>query len=196
MAKLNRRATYEDLQRLPEHLVGEIIEGELIVTPRPASPHARAASAVGGVLWEPFDRSSKGGPGPGGWWIVFEPELHLGPNVMVPDVAGWRRERMPKMPNVASFELAPDWACEVVSPSTERIDRAKKMNLYARAKVQHLWLVNPLVRTLEIYQLDGERWSLLATHEGDERVRPTPFDAIEVELVHWWIETDEPAPTE
>jgi Uma2 family endonuclease len=192
MAGSKRRATYDDLLKLPEHLVGEIIDGELIATPRPASPHALAGSAIGGDLWGPFHGSSKGGPGPGGWVILFEPELHFGADVLVPDLAGWRRERMPRVPNVAAFELAPDWVCEVVSPSTERIDRAHKMAIYARVKVAHLWLVNPLQRTLEIYRLE-DAWKLLATHDGDTRVRAAPFDAIELDLSRWWIE-EEPEP--
>ncbi len=191
MATSKRRATYEDLLKLPEHLVGEIIDGELIATPRPASPHARASSIIGADLIVPFDRSP-GGPGqpPGGWWIVDEPELHFAQDVLVPDLAGWRRERMPKIPNVPAFELVPDWICEVVSPSTERIDRARKMGTYARAKVPHLWLVNPLLRTLEVYRLDGVVWALLATHEGDARVRAAPFDAVELDLSRWWLESE------
>jgi Uma2 family endonuclease len=111
--------------------------------------------------------------------------------VLVPDLAGWRRERMPKMPNVPAFELPPDWSCEVVSPSTERIDRARKMGIYARVKVGHLWLVNPLVRTLEVYRLDGDgTWTLMATHEGNARVRAVPFDAVELELSRWWLEPE------
>src|SRR5438309_11917686 len=123
---VRRRATYDDLLKLPEHLVGEIIDGELIVSPRPASPHAIASSAMGADLFGPFHRSSGGGSGPGGWWILDEPELHFREDVLVPDLAGWRRERMPKVPNVPAFELPPDWVGEIVSPSTERVDRPRK----------------------------------------------------------------------
>src|SRR5438105_1197571 len=130
-------ATYRDLERLPEHVVGELIHGELIVSPRPASPHALAASAIGSDLGGSFHRPP-GDRGPGGWWILDEPELHFGEDVLVPDLAGWRRERMPRVPNVPAFELAPDWICEVVSPSTERVDRSSKMGIYARVKVAHL----------------------------------------------------------
>ena len=190
---MKRRATHDDLLRLPEHLVGEIIEGELIATPRPASPHAHASSLIGADLVAPFHRLPGGGGGPGGWWIVDEPELHLGQDVLVPDIAGWRRERMPKMPNVPAFELPPDWVCEVVSPSTERIDRTRKMGIYARVKIPHLWLVNPLVRTLEVFRLDGEAWMLIATYGGNERVHAVPFDAVELELSRWWLDAeDEP----
>lgn len=190
--KPKRRATYDDLVKLPDHLVGELIDGELIASPRPASPHARATSAIGGQLFGPFDGPPGGGSagGPGGWWIVDEPELHFGEDVLVPDLAGWRRERMPRMPNVPAFDLPPDWV--VFSPSTERLDRARKMSIYARVKVAHLWLVNPLLQTLEVYALDGEGWRLLVTHAGSERVRARPFEAQELELSRWWLDPDPP----
>jgi Uma2 family endonuclease len=190
MAKSKRRATYDDLKKLPEHLVGEIIDGELIATPRPASPHALASSIIGGDLVGPFNRS-RGSGGPGGCWIIDEPELHFGDDVLVPDLAGWRRERMPKVPNVPAFELPPDWVCEVVSPSTERIDRARKMGIYARVNVAHVWLVNPLAQTLEVYALaEGNTWNLGGTHAGTDRVRAVPFDAVELDLSRWWIESE------
>jgi Uma2 family endonuclease len=180
-----RPATYDDLRKVPEHLVAEILDGELITSPRPASRHARASSIIGGKLSPPFD---EGDGGPGGWWILDEPELHLATDVLVPDLAGWRRERMPVFPDVAYFELAPDWVCEVVSPSTGRLDRVRKMPKYAAAGVQHLWLVDPLQRTLEIYRLESGHWLLLATHGDDEVVRAEPFDAIEIKLASLWSE--------
>lgn len=194
MATSKRYATYDDLLKLPDHVVGEIIAGELIVSPRPASPHARASSILGAELVGSFDGPSAGGPGPGGWWIVDEPELHFGADVLVPDLAGWRRERMPRMPNVPAFELPPDWVCEVVSPSTERIDRTRKMGVYARVGVPHLWLVNPLVHTLEVFMLDGGAWKLVATYGGNERVRAVPFDAVELDLSRWWLEPEDDKP--
>jgi len=183
-----KRATYDDLLKLPEHLVGEIIDGELIVSPRPASPHARAASASHIDIGGPFDRLPGGGGGPGGWWILVEPELHLGPDVLVPDLAGWRRERMPKIPNVPAFELPPDWVCEVISPSTARVDRTRKMAVYAHVKVQHLWLIDPLNRTLEVYGLHDGNWVVASNHGGDDKVRAVPFDAVEIEISRWWLE--------
>lgn len=193
MARTQRRATYEELLKLPENMVGEIIDGELIATPRPALPHARASSAIGADLFGPFDRlPGKPDDPPGGWWIIDEPELHLGQEVIVPDLAGWRRERMPKVPNAPAVELPPDWVCEVVSPSTERVDRARKMAVYGRVRVPHLWLVNPLLQTLEVYRLDGDVWTLLATLEGDTRARVVPFDAVELDLSRWWIESEMP----
>jgi Uma2 family endonuclease len=129
----NRRATYDDLLALPEHVVGELIDGELIVSPRPALPHALASSAIGGELHGPFNRPPGGGTG--GWWILDEPELHFGADVLVPDLAGWRRERMPTLPNLPALELPPDWVCEVISPSTARLDRTRTMRPYARVEV-------------------------------------------------------------
>lgn len=180
-----RRATYEDLLQVPEHQVGEIVDGDLHVSPRPASRHALAASTLYAALGPPFHH---GRGGPGGWWILFEPELHFRPDVLVPDLAGWRRDRMPDFPDVAAFTLAPDWVCEVVSVGTERLDRARKMPIYARERIPHLWLVNPLSRTLEVYRLTEGLWLLVGTHEGATRVRAEPFDAIELDLGPLWGE--------
>ena len=179
----HRRATYEDLLRVPEHLVAEIINGELVTSPRPASPHARAASSIGGELYGPFDR---GRGGPGGWVILDEPELHLLGHVLVPDLAGWQRARMPEMPDATAFELAPDWVCEVLSPSTAAIDRADKVPIYARAGVGHVWLVDPILKTLEARRLDAGSYRLLATSRGDVNARIEPFDAVELELSALW----------
>src|SRR3954469_19822214 len=130
-----RRATYEDLIAAPEHLVAELIYGELVTHPRPAIPHTRAAARLGIGLGGPFDR---GRGGPGGWVILDEPELHLLSHVLVPDLAGWRRTRMPEMPDATAFELAPDWVCEVLSPSTAAIDRADKVPIYAQAGIAYM----------------------------------------------------------
>jgi Uma2 family endonuclease len=178
-----RRATYEDLLAVPEPLVAEIIDGELVTQPRPASAHARATSRLGGSLMNPFDRG-KGGPG--GWILLDEPELHLHGDVLVPDIAGWRRTRMPEMPHAAAFELPPDWICETLSPSTAAIDRAGKLPIYAREKVGHAWFVDPLARTLEVFRLEGERWTLLGAWRDAARVRAEPFDELELELEALW----------
>lgn len=178
-------ATYEDLLKVPDHLVAEIVDGELFTSPRPASRHARASSVLGGKLMPPFDI---GDGGPGGWWIITEPELHLAPDILVPDLAGWRRERMPIYPDAAFFTLAPDWVCEVLSPSTGRLDRVRKMPKYASNGVMHLWLVDPLQRTLEVYRLEGSRWLLMGGHGGEDKVRAEPFEAIELDLALLWID--------
>jgi Uma2 family endonuclease len=134
-------------------------------------------------LGSPFDR---GRGGPGGCVILFEPEVHLGGDVLVPDLAGWRRERMPDLPDTAAFTLASDWVCEVLSPSTQSIDRVRKMNIYARERVSYAWLVDPSAQTLEVYQLSGERWMRSGSWEGKAAVRAEPFDAIELELAGLW----------
>jgi Uma2 family endonuclease len=182
-AMAHKPATYDDLLRLPSHVVGEILAGELVVSPRPASPHAHAASVLGMDLGSPFQR---GRGGPGGWWLLDEPELHFGSHVLVPDLAGWRRERMPVVPEVPFFTLAPDWVCEILSPSTAALDRVRKMPLYAEAGVAYVWLVDPRERMLEVYRREGERWLRIAAHAGDERVRAEPFEAVELELAALW----------
>ncbi|MBM4259233.1 MAG: Uma2 family endonuclease [Deltaproteobacteria bacterium] len=189
MNTARRQATYEDLLKVPDILVAEILDGELFTSPRPAFPHAQAPSALRGAL-DPFDRRI-GGPGsPGGWWILFEPELHLGPDVLVPDLAGWRREQVPVLPNVAYFDVAPDWVCEIVSPSTARVDRVRKVPAYARAGVSHLWLIDPLQQVLEVFRLEDRRWVLMSTHGSTETVRVEPFDALELDMSRWWLESE------
>jgi len=178
-----RSATYEDLLQVPENLVAEILDGELYTQPRPAPKHALSASAIGGKLFDPF---GVGSGGPGGWWILDEPELHLKDDVMVPDLAGWRRERMPELPETAWFELVPDWVCEVLSPSTAQKDRVLKMPKYARYGVAHFWLIDPELRTLEVYQLTDSRWTLMTTLKDDDAVKIAPFDAIEFSLADLW----------
>ncbi len=179
----DRPTTYDDILRLPDHVVGEILDGELIVSPRPAPRHVLAGSGTGYLLMGPFQF---GIGGPGGWWILDEPELHLDRAVLVPDLAGWRRERLPALPDEAWFALAPDWACEVLSPSTERADRARKLELYRRERVPHVWLLNPLARTLEVLRLGGDLYTLVAVFADIERVRAEPFDAVEFDLALLW----------
>lgn len=176
-------ATYDDLCAVPENLVAEMFDGELYARPRPALPHAHAASVLGFELGGAFH---SGRHGPGGWWLLVEPELHFGSDVLVPDLAGWRREKLAALPSTPYFTQAPDWVCEVLSPSTESVDRAKKLRIYARAGVLHAWLVNALLQTLEVLALASGRWTLVATHEGSTPVRAEPFDAIELELGALW----------
>ena len=182
----DRPATYDDLVNLPDHLVAEIADGELHASPRPAFPHADAGAAIGGLLMPAF---AWGRGGPGGWWIVYESELHLGPDVLVPDWAGWRRTRMPHRPETPYASLAPDWLCEILSPSTSSFDRVNKLAIYAREGVPHVWLLDPLARTLEVLRLESGRWTILATHAGAEVVRAEPFEAVELELAILWGET-------
>jgi Uma2 family endonuclease len=185
-----RRATYDDLCAVPDHLVAEIIDGDLRTMPRPGKPHAAAASALGEELGPPFKRG-KGGPG--GWILLHEPELHVGGDIVVPDLAGWRRERMPRLTaDVPYFTLAPDWVCEVLSPRTEKMDRADKLPIYARERVGHVWLVAPLLRTLEVLRLEAGRWALLGVHKDEARVRAEPFEAFELELGVLWADVELP----
>jgi len=185
-----RRATYQDILDAPPHKVAEIVDGVLYTSPRPAKPHTQAASTLGEELGPPFKR---GRGGPGGWIILDEPELHLGPDVIVPDLAGWRRERMPVLTtDEAYFTLAPDWICEVLSPATARLDRTAKLPVYARAEVRHAWLIDPLLRTLEVFRLESARWSLVGTYTDDARVRAEPFDAFELELGLLWADVQLP----
>ncbi|MBI5502874.1 MAG: Uma2 family endonuclease [Deltaproteobacteria bacterium] len=183
-APARRPATYEDLMALPENMVGEIVDGELVASPRPASRHARASSVLGAVLGGPFDLDPNG---PGGWWIVDEPELHVAQDVLVPDLAGWRRERMPVLPDVPFFELAPDWVCEVVSPATARLDRIRKLPSYARQGVSHLWLVDPHAHAIDVCRLQDAHWLLVVTFGEDDKMRAEPFAAVEIPLASLWI---------
>jgi Uma2 family endonuclease len=184
-----KRATYEDVLNAPENKVAEILDGELFLSPRPAPRHSVIASELGMAIGNPFHR---GAGGPGGWWILDEPELHFGEQVVVPDLAGWRRERLPAMPEEAFFSLAPDWVCEVLSPSTGRIDRGRKLRIYAEAGVAHAGLVNPLERTLEVLRLREGAWTIVAVCSDSDAVRIEPFAAIELELGRLWAEP--PAP--
>ncbi|MEM9873512.1 MAG: Uma2 family endonuclease [Myxococcota bacterium] len=182
-----KQATYADVLAAPRHVVAELIRGTLVTSPRPASPHAHAASVLGMDLGSPFHR---GRGGPGGWWLLDEPELHFADDIVVPDLAAWRRERMTAVPKVAYFELAPDWVCEVVSPSTEAIDRAEKSDINAAAGVAWMWLVNPVARVLEVFALNGGRWTRNVVHRDAAAARIPPFDAIELPLDDLWLEGD------
>lgn len=178
-----RRATYQDVLDAPEHMVAEIFDGELVLSPRPAGPHTFVHSALMADLGTPFMRR---GGGPGDWIILIEPELHLGNDICVPDLGGWRRDRMPNISDAAYFTVPPNWVCEVLSKSTERHDRLKKLRIYARAGVEYAWLVSPRMRSLEVLRLHENSWTTIATHLDDERVRAEPFDAIELDLATLW----------
>jgi Uma2 family endonuclease len=191
---VRRRATYEDVLQAPEHMVAEIIDGELFLSPRPAQRHAIAGFVLGGWLWSTFQRA---GSGPGGWWFLGEPEFHFGDNVLVPDIAGWRG----RMPGLADGEdipfqtTPPDWLCEVLSPSTERLDRTKKLGVYGREHVSHVWFVAPLKKTLEVFVLRGSELVVDAIYSGDGLVRVPPFEAAEFSLDLFWppaLDADQP----
>jgi Uma2 family endonuclease len=183
--KGRRPATYQDVLDAPPNMVAEIVRGALHLQPRPAPRHTHAHSILGAELISPF---SRGRGGPGGWRILIEPELHLGDDVLVPDLGGWRLERMPALPETAWFELVPDWACEVLSPGTRRIDLTDKRAIYGEAGVQHLWLVDPLARTLEAFALEGGRWALIASLRDDAEVQVAPFEAVALPLDALWAD--------
>jgi Uma2 family endonuclease len=181
-----RDELYEAYLRVPEHKRAEIVNGTLYVMSRPAPRHAIAASMLGVEIGGPFQR---GRGGPGGWWILFEPELQLVPKEpVVPDLAGWRVERMPQPPDTPFFTIAPDWVCEVLSRSTEKLDRDEKLPYYAAHGVRHVWLLDPIDKRLEVYSLNTEtkRWREVQIHQGDTTIRATPFDAIELDLGALW----------
>jgi Uma2 family endonuclease len=181
---LKKDATYDDLRDVPDHFVAEMFDGELYASPRPAAQHAHAASVIGVLLGSPFHL---GRNGPGGWAILDEPELHFGNDVLVPDLAGWRRDRLPKVPAVAYLTIAPDWVCEVLSPATETLDRGKKLRIYAREGVSHTWFVSPMLRTLEVWSLASRKFTRVESHEGSVNIRAVPFDAIALDLGALWI---------
>ncbi|MBI5479916.1 MAG: Uma2 family endonuclease [Deltaproteobacteria bacterium] len=180
-------ATYEDLLQVPDHMIAEILDGDLEVSPRPAMRHAWNATTMTADLFSRFGGPPDGPGAPGGWWIVFEPELHLGVDVVVPDLAAWRRARLPELPDVAFVTLAPDWVCEVLSRGKERAVRVKKMPIYAREGVANAWLADPIEKLLEVMRLEAGRWVLVGAHAGDERVRAEPFDAVELDIGRWWM---------
>jgi Uma2 family endonuclease len=178
-----RLATYADLEAVPPNLVAEIIHGVLVTHPRPTPRHAVAANSLGSLLTPGFQR---GEGGPGGWIFMSEPELHFGANVVVPDIAGWRRERLPVMPETAFVETPPDWVCEILSDATERYDRNAKRGIYAGAGVPYLWLLDPRSKLLEVFQLTAGHWLLAATFVGPDDIRAVPFEEIAFPLNELW----------
>lgn len=181
---LQGAAALEAVAAAPENMVAEVLAGELYTSPRPRIRHARAASVLGAKLWG-FD----GDEGPGGWIFLYEPELHLGPrpDIVVPDLAAWRRERMPQLPDEAFLRLAPDWVCEILSASTERIDRVHKRVIYAREGVSHLWFVSPSTRILEVFELEREGYRLVGTWSERDIVAAPPFAALALALGDLWL---------
>lgn len=175
-------------RQAPSHLVAEVLDGELFTRPRPRPSHARGAGRLLRTL-APFDDDDGS---PGGWVILIEPELRLGPrpDILDPDLAGWRRERFPEGAfddeAPAFLSVAPDWVCEVLSESTESIDRGRKMRIYRREGVGHVWLLDPRSSTLEVWRLEDRKWREVDTWKGDLRVRAEPFEAVEIDLARLW----------
>ena len=180
-----KRVTYQDLLDLPENVIGEIIEGQLITSPRPSGTHVAVSSSLGDDLVGPFQ---KGRGGPGGWWILDEPEIkfEFEINHCVPDLAGWRKDRMPKVPDGHIFDVVPDWICEIVSPSSKRRDRVEKFNLYARYEVGFYWIIDPEIKSLEAFRLEQGHWVSLGVFADAIKVKLQPFDAVEIDLSQLW----------
>jgi Uma2 family endonuclease len=183
MVAASKPARYEELAALPPLVTGQIVDGVLYAHANPGTLHTLALSNLGHELGPPFVRG-KGGPG--GWAMLYRPELHLGADVLVPDRAGWRRERMPEVPLEPYFTLAPDWACEVLSPSTASFDRKKKLPVYAREGVRHVWIVEPETKTLEVLRLDGDTYRIALVASDDDKGRFEPFEAIELDVAILW----------
>lgn len=178
-----RDATYADYAALPEGVQAELIDGALYVHLAPAPPHGSSQYSLGGELHGPFQ---KGRGGPGGWWFMVTPEQHLGPHVVQPDLAGWRKERMPALPATTFIEVVPDWICEILSPSTEAHDRDRKRRLYAMYGVKHLWYLHPVERYLEVNELIEGSWRIVDIASDDGFVRAPPFEAVALNLEDLW----------
>ncbi|MFP5212662.1 MAG: Uma2 family endonuclease [Acidobacteriota bacterium] len=175
-----RKATHDDLYRLPDNMIGEIVSGELIATPRPSRSHALAASLLGGEIIPPYCHGRGGGPG--GWVIILKPEISLGADILVPDLAGWKRENYPANEPHNWISVPPDWICEILSPSTARLDKTRKMSIYAARGVAHLWLLDPTARTLDVFHLDAGRWMVVGLFVDGDKVRTEPFSEIEIDI--------------
>jgi Uma2 family endonuclease len=185
---IDKPATYADIEALPPNVVGEILYDRLVQHPRPGPKHVHVSSSLGDELVGPFQ---KGRGGPGGWRIYDEPELHLGGHILVPDLAGWRLERMPQLPETAYFDVVPDWVCECLSPATQRTDKGDKRLIYAELGIPNLWYLDPPARTLEVFHLTRGEWVLTHTFFDDDDVAAPPFDAVTFSLGALWPDAPE-----
>ena len=184
MADHNKRAaTYADIEAAPEHLVAEIIDGVLRTHPHPSLRHGATANALGSALTGPFQ---KGNGGPGGWVFLVEPEIKFGGDILVPDIAGWRRERVSVWPDTNYFEVSPDWVCEILSGSTEKRDRTVKQRIYGSAGIPHMWIIDPRLQMLEVFELRDGYWTDIWAWNSDDEVHASPFDAISFCLADLW----------
>lgn len=179
-----KKATYEDLYNIPENMTGEIIDGEMIVTPRPSRRHIYTASALDKKIGPPYQFGEGGGPG--GWIILVEPEIGFGGDILVPDLAGWKEERYPDEEAHNWISVAPDWVCEVVSPSTRQRDKMEKMAIYAQEGVPYFWLIDPIAKTLDAFRLEGRKWVVVGLYVEGAKARIEPFEDIEISLDDLW----------
>lgn len=180
---LSRGATYQNLCEVPDHLIAEILGGDLWASPRPAPRHSHVAMMLTAQLVPPFQH---GDGGPGGWRLLYEPELHLKGDVLVPDLAGWRAPRAHGLMDLAHVVEPPDWVCEILSASTENIDRALKPGIYAREGVRFMWLVDPVEHRLEVFKLADRTYVSILSRQDDEIATAEPFDAVPFPLTRLW----------
>ncbi len=182
-----KRATYQDVLDAPEHMTAEVLDGELHLMPRPRRAHLRSATGLGAFLFGAFHVGTNG---PGGWTIIDEPELHLGPepDILVPDLGGWRDGQLIDRDDIDEpfITVVPDWVCEILSPGTLRVDRMKKMPIYRREKVPFVWLVDPRELTVEVFRLEGDSYALVGTFGGDDAVMAPPFEAVAIPPAFLW----------
>lgn len=181
-----KTATYDDLYSIPDNMVGEIIDGELIASPRPSRKHIYATSSLDKEIGPPF-QGDKGGPG--GWIILVEPEIALGDNIIVPDLAGWKRERFPVEEDHNWISVVPDWVCEVISPGTANIDRVRKMGIYLMHRVPYYWIIDPISKTLEVFENENSKWTVVGSFEGNDKVKVLPFHEVEINLSSLWLDS-------
>jgi Uma2 family endonuclease len=181
-------ATYADIEALPAHMTGEIINGVLHTHPRPSNEHGFAYTSLTDELVSPFQ---KGRGGPGGWTFIQEPELHLGPHTVSPDMCGWRKDRMPHVPRAKFVDnIVPNWVCEFLSASTEKRDRGEKRVIYSTYGVDHYWLIDPRVRSVEIFQRLDRQWLAIGYFTDKEKLIAPPFEAITIDLSFLWPDDD------
>lgn len=184
LGSAKKRAVYEDLYNIPENMTGEIIGGEVIATPRPSRKHGYTSSALGNLIG-PGYQFGRGGPG--GWLFILEPEIRFGDDILVPDLAGWKRERFPIEEPHNWISTPPDWICEVLSPGTIRVDRVLKMPVYGRYSVPYVWLIDPIHKTLDVFGLESGRWVVLGLYVEKDSIRARPFEDIEFSLGDLWL---------
>lgn len=182
---MRKPATYQDVLDAPEHMIAQVLDGELILMPRPSRAHTRAAFGVGSFLFSAFE---VGVNGPGGWTILNKAELHLGADILVPDLGGWRQRRLVDREDLDEpfITVVPDWVCEVLSKETSRIDRMRKMPIYAREKVSHVWLVDPLEQTIEVFRFANQGYQLVGTYDGAEGLVAEPFESVTIPPAYLW----------
>ncbi|MDR3568906.1 MAG: Uma2 family endonuclease [Syntrophobacteraceae bacterium] len=185
----SKKADYEDLFTIPDNMIGEIVNGKLIATPRPSSRHSHVAAVLSGKLIPPY-RLGEGG-GPGGWILLYEPEIMLGEHLLVPDLAGWKKERFPRTTQSNWISISPDWVRELLSPGTARYDRIEKMAIYALQGVLHAWLIDPNLKTVEVFELDSSnRWVNRTAFTKKGKIRAAPFEQVEIDLDYLWLEEE------